>query len=118
MELPANEEYDEEVVGIPKLLKIGPAPLLSSIENHDAEGGGHNPTGKAGSSGKVGVEEGDELGTTGLGVSVGQREFSEIDHVSPDVHGREEDDRPCRGLVKSDIFVERNNMVEGCAAEK
>ena len=34
------------------------------------------------------------------------------------MHGCEEDDRPCGGLVKGDVLVERNDMVEGCAAEE
>ena len=118
VELPADEEDDEEVVGIPERLKVGPAPLLYGIVDHDTEAGGHDPASEAGSGGKVGVKEGDELGATGRGGSVGQRELGEVDHVCPDVYDREEDDRPCRGLVKGDVLVERNNMVEGCAAEE
>lgn len=118
MELPADEEDNEEVVGIPEVLKVGPPALLPSKEDYDAERGSHDPASSAGPSGEVGIEEGDDLGATCLGVGVGHREFSEIDHVCPDVHCREENDRPCRGLVKGDVLVERDNMVEGCAAEE
>lgn len=118
MELPADEEDDEEVVGIPEVFKVGPPPLLPSKEDYDAERSGHDPASGTGSSGEVGVEEGDELGATCLGVGVCHREFSEIDHVCPDVHGREENDRPCRGLVKGYVLVERDNMIEGRAAEE
>ncbi len=118
VELPADEEDDEEVVGIPEALKVVPAPLLHSKPDHNAEDDGHDPASEAGSGGKVGVEEGDELGATGLGIRVGHRELGEIDHVCPDVHGCAGDDRPCRGLVKGDVLVERDDMIEGCAAEE
>lgn len=118
MELPADEEDDEEVVGIPELLKLGPAPLLASKENHYAEAGGHDPASGAGPSGKVGVQKGDDFSAKGLGVRVCICEAGKIDHVCPDVHGCEDDHRPCRGLVKGEVFVERNDMVEGCTAEE
>ena len=35
-----------------------------------------------------------------------------------DVHGCEDDHGPRRGLVKGEVFVERNNMVEGCTTEE
>lgn len=118
MELPADEKDDEEVVGIPEALKVGSATLLRSKEDYYAERGGHDPTGDAGPGGKVSIEEGDKLGASGLGVGVCHGEPGEIDHVCPDVDTCEEDHRPGRSLVKGEILVERNDMVEGCTAEE
>jgi hypothetical protein len=118
MELPADEEDDEEVVRIPEILKLGPAALLRSKEDYDPKGGGHDPASDAGSGGEVGVQEGDNLGAKGLSVRVRNREAGEIDHMCPDVNGCEEDHRPCRSFVKGEVLVERDNMIEGCTAEE
>jgi len=45
MQLPVDEEDDEEVVSVPEDLKVGSSSLLDSEPNHDCKGSGHDPTG-------------------------------------------------------------------------
>lgn len=81
MELPADEENDEEVMSIPEMLKVGTSPLLRGIVDHDGKADGHNPPGSAGPGGKVGLKEGEELCATCRCRSVGEREPGKVDHV-------------------------------------
>jgi hypothetical protein len=37
MQLPADEEDDEEVMGIPEQLEVGTAPLLNGIPDDDEQ---------------------------------------------------------------------------------
>jgi len=61
MQLPASEENDKQMVGVPKPLKVGAATLLDGIPDHDAKCNGHDPAGGARAGGKVCGEEGDDL---------------------------------------------------------
>ncbi len=86
MELPADEEDDEEVVSIPKVLEISTSPFLRGEVDHNAKADGHNPPGSAGPSGKVGLKEGDKLCATCLCGSVGERKLGKVDHVRENMH--------------------------------
>lgn len=38
--------------------------------------------------------------------------------MCPDVHGCEDNHRPHCSLMKGEVFVEQNNMIEGCVTEE
>ena len=118
MELPVDEEHDEEVVRVPEPLEVGAATLLNREPDHDTEGSGHDPAGSTRSSDKVGSNEGDDLLAGGLGVAVDHRELGEVDHVRDDVDDGEDDDGPGNRLVERDVLVERNERVERGPAEE
>lgn len=113
VQLPADEEDDEEMVGVPKLFKPSvraASAFLDGEPNHDPQGDGHDPSGHAGSGGKVEDEE--------LGKRVRRRVLCEDDgehrkvvHMGDDVHGREEDDGPSGGDMELDVVIKGNNVV-------
>lgn len=118
MKLPADEKEDEEVMRVPEALEVGAFPLLHGVVNHNTEGNGHYPTSDAGSSGKVGVEEGDELGTGCLCVRICHRKSVKVDHVREDMHCSAGNDRPGGGLMERDVLVEGNDLVKRCTTEE
>ena len=60
MQLPVDEEHDEQVVRVPEALKVGATALLHGVPDHDTERGGHDPASDAGSGREVRSEEGDD----------------------------------------------------------
>jgi hypothetical protein len=118
MELPTDEEDDKEVMSIPKVLEIGTFPFLHGEEDHNAKADGHDPPSGTGSSGEVGVEEGNELGTTCLCGSVGEREFVKVNHVRSNMHDSAGDDRPCGSLMEGKVLVKGDDVVERCTAKE
>ena len=117
MELPVDEEDDEKVVGVPERLEAGTAALLHRVPDHDSESDSHDPTRRAGPSGKVSDKESDEALTAGLRIRIGHRELGKVEHVRDDVHDGANNDGPCCGLVERDVLVEGNDLVEGSATE-
>jgi hypothetical protein len=81
MELPADEEDDEKVMSIPEVLEVGMSPFFRGKVDHNAKTDGHNPPGSAGSGGKVGLKEREELCATCLRGCVSERELGKVDHV-------------------------------------
>jgi hypothetical protein len=117
VQLPVDEEHDEQVMRVPEHLEAGAAALLHGVPDHDAEDSGHDPAGDTRASGEIRSKERDNFLTDRLGVGVDHRELGEVDHVRGDVHERTGNDRPCRGLVEGDVLVKRNDVVEGGAAQ-
>jgi hypothetical protein len=117
MQLPADEEDNEEVVSIPEVLEVSTFPLLHGEVDHDSKTEGHNPPGSAGPGGKVGLKEGGELCATRLCRSVGERELGKVDHVRCDMHDSANDNRPGGGLMKGNALVKGNELVKGCATK-
>lgn len=118
MELPADEEDDEEVMSIPEILEIGTSALLSGEVDHNGKADSHNPPGSAGAGGKVGLKESSKLCATCRCGSVGEREFGKVDHVRCNVYDSASDNRPCGGLVESNVLVQGNDLVKGCATKE
>ena len=118
VELPVDEEHDEEVVGVPEPLKVGAATLLDGKPNHDTERSSHDPAGNTGAGDEVCGEEGDDHLASGLRVRVRESELGEVHHVRGDVDERPEDDGPSGRLVECDVLVERNVVVERRAADE
>ena len=118
VELPVDEEHDEEVVRVPEPLEVCTAALLNGEPDHDTEGGGHDPAGRAGASDEVGGDEREQLLACRLRVGVDERELSEVNHVRDDVNDGENDDGPGDGLVERDVLVEGDERVQGRAAKK
>jgi hypothetical protein len=118
MELPADEEDDKEVMGIPKVLEVGTFPFLPGEEDHDAKADGHDPPSGTGPSGEVGLEEGEELGATCRCRSVGNREFGKVDHVRENMNDSADDDRPSSGLMEGDVLVKGDDVVQRRATEE
>ena len=118
MELPADEENDEEVMSIPEALEVVTSPFFRGEVDHDGKADGHNPPGSTGPGGEVGLKESEELCATCLCGSVSERELGKVDHVRSDMHGSAEDDRPGGGLMKGDVLVKGDDLVEGCATKE
>ena len=49
---------------------------------------------------------------------VGHGKTIEVDHMRGDVNTGANDDGPCSGLVKSNVLVEGDDIIKGCAAEE
>lgn len=118
MELPADEEDDEEVMSIPEVLEVGMFPFLHGEVDHDGKADGHNPPGSARPGGKVGLKEGGKLCATRLCGSVGERKLGKVDHVRYDMHDSADDNRPGGGLMEGDVLVKGNELVKGCATKE
>jgi hypothetical protein len=114
VELPADKEHDEQVVGVPKLFEstIGrSSTLLYREPDHDAKSDRHDPSGHAGSSGKIENEEFDRrVGRGTLGEY--NSEDDKVVHVCYDVYRREEDDGPGGGDMELDVVIEGDDHIE------
>ena len=121
VELPAEEENNEKMVGVPKLFKpsVGPSPvLLDGKVNHDTKGGGHDPARDTGSSGEVEDEELNWSRRRIRDLRIDGREHAKIPHVSGNVDKGEDDNGPGSGDVELDVIVEWNDIVQGRLAEE
>lgn len=118
MELPVEEEDEEQVVRVPEALEVRATGLLPGVPGHDDECSGHDPASDTGAGGEVREEEDDEALARCGGERVGEGELGEVDHVRGDVDEGEEADTPADGLVERDVLVERNVVVERRAAEE
>lgn len=54
MELPEQEEHNEQVVRVPEHFKASTAPLLHREKHHHSQTRSHRPSGGTGASGEVG----------------------------------------------------------------
>lgn len=117
MELPADKEEDKEMVGIPESFEVSTTPFFHREEDHDAQGQSHDPTSNAGPSCKVGTEEDDNLSACG-GILVRRCEPGKVDHMRDDVHNCADYDRPRRRFMEGDVLIERNDVVQGGAAQQ
>lgn len=118
MKLPVDEEHDEQMVRVPEALKVSTTAFLDCEEHHRAERGGHDPACCARASDKLSEKERRDALSSRLRICICDCEFRIIDHVCSDVHKREEDHGPGNRLMKRDILIERNDVVEGRATEK
>jgi len=118
MELPVDEEHDEEVVGVPEPLKVSAPSLLHGEPHHDTECCGHDPSRQTWAGDEVCSHKGpDPLAGGGEGRVEGS-ELIEVDHMGKDVDRGPDDDGPSCGLVEGDVLVEGDDVVEGCATEQ
>ena len=118
MELPHDEENDEQVMRIPEPLKVGTALLLPGEENHDNKSNGHNPTGPTGSSDDVGLDEDNDALTRVGCIRVERRKFCIVDHVRCDMDKGKECNGPSYCLVEGNVLVEGDDVVQRCATEE
>ena len=118
MQLPVDEEDDEEVVRVPEPLEVGAATLLDREPDHDPERGGHDPASSSGPGDEVRGNEGEDLLARGLCIGVDHGKLGEVDHVGDDVNDGEDDDGPGDSLVERDVLVERDERVERRPAEE
>jgi len=63
VELPADEEGDEEVVGVPESFEFGATTFLHGEVDHGEETGVHDPSCGSWAGGKVCSEEGEDFGS-------------------------------------------------------
>ena len=112
MQLPTNKEDNEKMVRIPKALKVGATALFYREKHHYAKTEGHYPTSNTGSSGKISREEGDDPLRSRFGCGVCHCKSAKVDHVRSNVHDGPEYNRPSRGFVEGDVFVEGNDVIE------
>jgi len=115
VELPTDEEDNEKVVGIPEPLESRLTDLFPSKENHDTESSCHDPTRDTRAGGEVGTKESNDT-STGRGCC-NHGEFVEVDHVSKDMNHCTNDNGPCSCLVKGDVLVEGDDIVQWGASE-
>jgi len=112
MQLPADEQRDEKVMGIPKPLKVCVTSLFRSEPDHGCKAQGHDPTSGSWPSKEVGREEDNDAlaGCFSVRISVG--ELGKVEHVRYDVNGGADDYGPSRCLVEGDALVKRDDVVE------
>ena len=115
MELPTDEKDNEKVVGIPELLESRPTNLFPGEVNHDSESSCHDPTRDARAGGEIGTKESKDTSAGRGWRSHGK--FVEVDHVRKDMNYGTSDDGPCGCLVKGDVLVERDDVVQWGASE-
>lgn len=113
MKLPVDEEHDEQMVRIPEAFKVSTATLLNREPDHDAKSNRHNPSRRTRTGREVCCKESNDTLSRGDCIRVCHRELVEVDHVSSNVHEREEDNRPGGRFVEGDVLVEGNNVVQG-----
>ena len=115
MKLPVDEENDEQMVGVPEAFKVGFTPLLHRKPDNNSQAEPHDPSGDTRTRRKVGQQEDNEplLGC----ICRRNGEVCKVDHVGNGMNDRPEDEGPCGGLVKSDVLVEGNDVVQGCPTQ-
>jgi hypothetical protein len=118
MKLPADEEGDEQVVGVPKPLKMCTAATLHREPDHYCKACSHDPASDPRPSGEVCREEDNNTLPSCFGINVGFGEHSKVEHVRRNVNNCPHDDRPSRCLVKGNALVKGNNVVERGPAEE
>lgn len=118
VELPVDEEDNEQVVRVPEPLEVRAAAFLNREPNHEAKGDRHNPASGAGAGDEVGCDEREDLLAGRLRVGVDHGKLSEVDHVGDNVHDGEDDDGPGNGLVERNVLVEGDERVQGRAAQQ
>lgn len=94
MKLPADEEDDEEMVSVPKLLESTirtTSFLFHRKPNHNAKRGSHDPTSDTSSSSKVEFEELNNRAGFGCRRE-GNCQSGKVVHVGDDMYRAEEDD--------------------------
>jgi hypothetical protein len=115
VELPTDEKDNKKVVGIPEPLESHPTEFFPGEESHDTEINCHDPSRGARAGGEVCSEESNDMSSSRGCRNHGK--FVEVDHVSKDVNNTTNDDGPCRYLVKGDVLVERDDVVQWRASE-
>ena len=116
MKLPVDEEDDEQMVGIPKALKVGPASLFHRVPDNKHQADEHYPAGDPRPSCEVHQQEVDKdiLGR-------GRRyhgKLHKVVHMGRYVNHSPKDNGPGGSLVERDILVERDDIVQGCSAQQ
>jgi hypothetical protein len=104
-------------MGIPEILEVCTSAFLYCKINHYEERGSHYPTGDTRSSRKVGSEKNSDLCSSARTL-VRCSQPGKVHHVGQNMDNGEKDDRPSRGLMESDVLVERNDVVQWCPTEK
>lgn len=117
MKLPVDEEYDEQMVRIPEAFEVSTTTLLNREPNHDAKSNRHNPSRRTRAGREVRRKEGDDALSRVRRVRVCHCELVEVDHVSSNVHEREEDNRPGGGFVERNVLVKGDHVVQGRSAK-
>lgn len=112
MELPCKEKNEEEVVSVPKPLKVGTPAFFHGKPNHDSKTDSHNPPSSTRTGGKVCLQKDKDLLNGGLGIGVKHSKFLEVAHVSRNVYNCEYDHGPRCCFVEGDVFVEGNELVQ------
>jgi hypothetical protein len=116
MQLPVDEEDNEEMVGVPESLKVLSSLFLSGSPSHSTESNPHDPTSDSGSG--LNAEQEEVLDAVGCVVGRHDGEPDDVDDMSQGMYEGPEDDGPASGLVEGDVFVERNEVVKGRATEE
>lgn len=92
VKLPVDEEYDEQMMGVPEPLKVRTTPFFRGIEYQDEQTCDHDPSGDAGTCGKVDGKEGTDALACGCRVRVCYGKLVEIDHVRQNMNDGPDDD--------------------------
>lgn len=113
MQLPEDEEDDEEVVTVPEPLKVSPSARLHCEPHHRAKHSPHKPASDQRANSEIGSDSEDKLLADGLALCTVDGEPDEIDDVGQSVNDTPEDDGPGGCLMEGDVLVEWDDIVEG-----
>jgi hypothetical protein len=120
VELPTDEEDEEEMVGVPKLFEssVGTTTaLLHGKPDYYTECNRHDPSSDTGACRKIESEEFVHwMGRGVLGEVDGENR--KVVHVRYDMHNREEHDGPCNGDMEFDAIIKGDDVVERRLAKK
>ena len=81
MELPVDEEHNEEVVGVPEPLKVRTAAFLHCEPHHDTQSDDHDPSSRTRTGDKIGSEEGDDALARCRRIGIEHGQLGKVDHV-------------------------------------
>lgn len=118
MELPCEEEDEEEVMTIPEPLKVGTSAFLHCKPNHDSKTDSHNPPSRTRTSSKVCPQKNEDAFPSSRGIGIRHSEFLEVAHVSSDVDDCEHNYGPRCRLVEGDAFVKWNELIQRGATKE
>lgn len=118
MQLPVDEENNEQMVGVPKSFKVCPPLLLHSVPDHEEQCKVHDPAGGTWACSKIRNHEDLETFKRGRSIWIDNGEFGKVEHVGDDVDDGADDDGPTGGFVEGYVFVEGDDIVEGSATDE
>jgi hypothetical protein len=116
MELPVDEEDNEEVVRIEESLEMSATAFLHCEENHDSHTESHNPSGNTWACSEVGKEENDDF-IACLG-RLRDCKFCKVDHVGSNVNDGKYHYGPSSRLVEGDGLIKGDEIVQRGATKQ
>lgn len=118
MELPIDEEHNEQMMRVPEPLEVCPPAFFHCKVHHDPQRHGHDPPGGSGARDELREDERRDSLASRLRIGVGDGELGVVNHMRSDVDKGEEDDRPGDHLVEGNVLVKGDDVVQCGSAQQ